>query len=493
MSLAQYSSRIVIVALLLCIATSQSACAQTNAEWDVWRIFVPAEDVGKLVPLDYNLIDVDELAAALKRESERRSEVPSVEAYLAESIYVVRANTDGLISEQSRWTVRSESDSARMKLKDLSVALRNSGITPVDDKPLLPNFRYSVDGTATLANIAGDTNYWFGFSASSNAAQGKQLVYDLVLPPATMSKWLVSAPENLNVSSPDAIVTAIDDPRLYLPEAWPSLASYEGQRWYLIHLSGKSQFRLVTETIERKDVLSYQQYVRRAALAYIASNKGLTLSADFEVERFSTVDPLRISFDSSLKIRSLTANDKAVEYRMVDAAESAKRTIELPSVSANGKTRVRVEAVAEAVYPFDAPLPQLEIARGFAWEGRTTVTAEEDLQVEEIALVDRPELSKPKLESTTIGRRWSADWIGAVPTLAAKFSRPDNQCTASSLTRLTVQQDWIAATTNMKLDCRGLQSNELRLRIGEGWFIDDVTLDASDTQVSIQLARWRSR
>lgn len=479
----------VVAAILL---SSSCVWAQKNGEaasgdWEVWRIFVPAEDVGKLVPLDYNLIEVDELAAALKREAELRSESTSLEPHIAESIYVVRASADNLISDQSRWMVRSESAATKLKLDALSVALRNSGVTPTEDKQLLSSLRYSVDGQATVANVAGDSNYWFGFSASPTSIQGKQAAYELSLPPATMAKFLVSVPENMSISSPDVIVSAVDDPRVYLPESWPSLAAYEGHRWYLIYLSGKSQFRLLTETLERKDSLTYRQFVRRAALAYIASNKSVTLSADFEVERMSAVEPLRLSLDAALKIRSLAANDKAVEYRIVESSEAGKHTIELPNVNSSGRTRVRVEATSDVEYPLERSLPWIEVNRAFAWEGRTTVTAEDDLQVEEIAIVGRADLPKAKLESTTIGRRWSADWVGSVPVIAAKINRPENRWSASTLTRLTIQQDWIAATTNLKLNCSGLRSNELRLRIGKGWFIDDVTVEPSENRVSIQL------
>ncbi len=471
--------------------------AQTPAEWEVWRVFVPAEDVGKLVPLDYNLIEIDDLEVALKREAERRSQAKKIDAHISESIYVVRANADSLTSDQCRWTVRSQLDNAKLTLRDLSVALRNSGVTPTEDKPLLPNVRYATDGSTTLTNIAGDANYWFGFSASPTSVEGKQLVYDLSVPPATMAKMLISAPENMSINSPDVIVSPIDDPRAVLPENWPILAAYENHRWHLVHLSGKSQFRLNTAVTERKDALSYQQFVRRAVLAYVASSKAVTLSADFEVERIATDEPLRLSIDPNLKIRSLTANDKSVDYRIVQSADSAQHIIEIPgansngqasvALTSNGRVRVRVEALTESKVPFDQALPSIEIARSFAWEGRTTITAEDDLQVEEVAFVGRPELAKPKLESTTIGRRWGADWLGAVPTITAKIDRPTNRWKASLLTRLTIQQDWIAATTNLKLNCRGLQSNEMRLRIGQGWFIDDVTIDPSEHSVNIQL------
>jgi len=480
-----------LVAIVWCAAivalTFKPTVAQSSADWEVWRVFVPAEEVGSLVPLDYNLIEVEDLAEALKREESRRSQVQSIGPHIAEAIYVVRANADYLVSDQCRWTVRSQQPTAKLKLQELSVALRNSGATPAEDKSLLPSLRYSVDGAATLSNIAGDTNYWFGLSASPLSNRGTQATYELTLPPATMAKMLIAAPETMVINSPDVIVTEIDDPSKILPGNWPSLTTFEGQRWYLIHLSGKSQFKLLTQVAERRDALNYQQFVRRVTMAYDASSKGVTLSGDFEVERLSANEPLRINFDAPLKIRTLTVDDKAINYRIVDSVGNEKHTIELPIASVNGRTRIRVEAFWEIDFPFDGNLPTIALDRAFAWDGRTTVTADDELQIEEISLVGRTELAKPKLESTTIGRRWSADWLGAVPTFSAKIDRPVERWSASTLTRLTIQQDWIAATMNLRIARKGLQSNELRLKIGDGWFIDDLTIEQSDAQVNFQL------
>ncbi len=483
-----FNRLIVFVCFAAIVAvTIRSTVAQSSADWEVWRVFVPAEDVGNLVPLDYNLIEVEDLAEALKRAETRRSQVQSIGPHIADSIYVVRANANYLVSDQCRWTVRSQQPTAKLKLPELSVALRNSGATPADDKSLLPSLRYSVDGTATLANIAGDTNYWFGLSASPVSDIGTKATYQLALPPATMAKMLILAPENMDVSSPDVIVTAVDDPLKFLPANWPTLAASEGQRWYLIHLSGKSQFKLMTQVAERRDSLSYQQFVRRVTMAYDASSKGITLSGDFEVERLLANEPLRMNFDTSLKIRALTVDDKSVAYRIVTPVNVGKHTIELPIASVNGRTRIRVEAFCPIEIPFDGDLPTIALDRAYAWDGSTTITADDELQIEEISLVGRPELAKPKLESTTIGRRWSASWLGAVPTFSIKMNRPVERWSASTLTRLTIQQNWVAATMNLRLACKGLQSNELRLKIGDGWFIDDLSIEQSDAQVNFQL------
>lgn len=480
-------SLVIVYLTLVMLSSSTSTQAQSPADWEVWRVFVPAEEVGNLVPLDYSLIEVEDLAEALKREETRRAQVQSVGPHIAESIYVVRANADYLVSDQCRWTVRSQQPAAKLKLQELSVALRNSAVTPTEDKSLLPSLRYLADGTTTLVNIAGDTNYWFGMSASPSSTSGTRTTYELTLPPATMAKMLIAAPETMVISSPDVIVTEVNDPSTILPENWPVLPALERQRWYLIHISGKSQCRLVTQIAERRDSMNYQRFVRRVTNAYEVSSKGVTLTGEFDVERLHADEPLRMILDKPLKIRAVAVDDKAIPYRVVDSTDDEKHTIELPIAAVNGRTRIRIEAFCEIAFPFNGNLPNVGLDKAYAWDGRTTVTADDDLQIEEISFVGRTDLAKPKLESTTIGRRWSADWLGAVPSFSAKVNRPSERWSASTLTRLTIQQDWIAATTNLRLASKGLQSNELRLDIGDGWFIDDLAIEQSDSQVNFQL------
>lgn len=473
---------------LTCLAThiSTSALGQVQEDWQVLKIFVPEEEVGSLVPNDYNPVELEDLAEALAREATRRTQLQS-NPHIAEAIYVVRCSTESLVSDQSRWSVKSPKNNASLKLDEISVALRNSGSTPVDDKPLGPSLRYSTDGTATLSRITGDTNYWFGMSSVPTANAGGRSTYDMRLPTATMARMLVSYPESMQISSPDVVVTQVSNPRDFLPDSWPSLATTDGQRWCIVHLSGKSKFRLITEVTERKDALAFQHFVRRTSLVYSASTKGLAVSADFEVERLSATTALQLLLDRSLRVRSVTVNGTFVDYRLLDSVGD-KITFDVPITNLSaGSARLRIEALTDVRFPFDDVLPTIEIVNSFSWEGKTSLLAEDALVSERLMLASRSEVSKPRLETTTIGKRWVAEWIGVPPYLRANIGRIAPSCAVESFTRLTIQEDWVSATANLRIACSALDSNELRMRIGKGWFIDDITIEKSDLPVTAQL------
>ena len=68
------------VYLSFCVAScvpyfSSAAQAQLRDDWQVLRIFVPEEEVGALVPNDYNPVEIEDLAEALSHEATRRSQL----------------------------------------------------------------------------------------------------------------------------------------------------------------------------------------------------------------------------------------------------------------------------------------------------------------------------------------------------------------------------------------------------------------------------------
>lgn len=478
--------RLCICCLCLGLLRCDAGFAQEQSDWQVLRIFVPEEEVGSLVPNDYNPVEIEDLAEALAREATRRTQLQS-SPHIAEALYVLRCSPENLVSDQARWSIKSPQKNASLKLEELSVALRNSGSTPADDKPLTPSLRYGTDGSVSLAKISGDTNYWFGMSSVPTATNGNQSTYDMRLPAATMARMLISAPESMKVSSPDVIVTPISNPRDFLPETWPSLATAEGQRWFVIHLSVKSRFRLITETTERKDALAFQHFVRRSSLVYSASEEGLTVSADFEIERLSVTNSLRVLLDKSLRIRSVTVNGASSNYSTVKNSDDTS-AFEIPLGNlTSSSARLRIEAISDCIFPFDDVLPAIEIARAFSWEGKTSLLAEDDLAGDQLVLSGRVESAKPRLDTTTIGKRWVSDWIGVPPRLRASIGRIAPTCRTDSFTRLTIQEDWISATTNLRIACSSLATNELRLKIGNGWFIDDLAIEKSDLPITQHL------
>ncbi len=291
----------------------RSLSAGPPATWEVMRIYVREDEVGTLVPLDYSPVEIEDLAAALKREEARRNQVLLESPRIANAFYVAHCTLDHLTSNQSRWQIVAQQSDASMLLGDLSCALKTAANVPVEDQSLIRNLRFSVDGQAELAGIKTESNYWFGFSCSptepiSQQFGAQQAIFQVRVPPATLGRMLISTPESLNLSSPDVVVVKITDPKSMLPESWPVASFTEGSElsWYMVHISGQSEFRLQAESVARKDAFAYEQFMRNAVLSYDVTPSGLTVVGQFAIERRAASRPISLQVDKSLRIKAIT-------------------------------------------------------------------------------------------------------------------------------------------------------------------------------------------
>ena len=93
----------------------------------------------------------------------------------------------------------------------------------------------------------------------------------------------------------------------------------------------------------------------------------------------------------------------------------------------------------------------------------------------------------PSEDAPETRKMWTTNWSGVSPKTVASISRVDYPWKASSFTRILLQPNWIAATAHLQLSAKQLKSNELRMRLGEGWFIDGLTVEQSTIPVNYQL------
>ncbi len=511
-----------LICLLLAAWNQLTRCgpAAPPPAWEVIRIYVREDEVGSLVPQDYSPVEIEDLRSALKREDVRRSQKLLDSPRIADAIYVAQCSLDALGSTQSRWQVSSPQADASLSLGVLSCALKNAAVVPADDQSLVKNLRFTVDGQSTLSGIGPQSTYWFGFSCSPTKSANHQSIFEMRLPAATFGRLLLAAPENIQLSSPDVVVKKITDPRLHLPTDWPSLPAVENCYWYLLHVSGRDSFRVVAESTNRKDAFAFQQFVRSANLTYDVSSAGLDVTGEFALERIDNSKLLELRLSQALRVKKITLDDVPVDWQITSSGDATTHVIALVNGARTARDcRLNVECVGSLEFPFAGALPFLGVEQGFAWSGTTNLRIDEDFIVEEVleaipnaraggwylssaptsqpaaplAAENLPGATSPAPVARATRKMWTTNWTGVTPRTEASLSRVDYPWQARSFTRLTLQPNWIAAAAHLELSAKQLKSNELRLRLGDGWLVDGLTIEQSTFPVNFQLPDGETR
>lgn len=469
-------------------AIAPNLAAQPPSDWEVLRIFVPESDVGALVPQDYTLVELDALQEELRLEAARRDELLLDGPRIDSATYVVQLVNGNLVSEASRWRVTAPRAESTLRLENLGLALRSSSYTPLGHYSLISNLKYSLDGVATLSGIPTEANYWFGFSCSPRRSSGTETLFDVELPKATVGRMLIATPDNVQLSSADVVIRSVDDVRQELPDDWPVFNGFESGRWHLIHLSGMAKFGINVQVTSKRDAFTFQRLVRKSDLSYQMSSAGLSVSADFELDRVSDSEPLLLGLESTLRLRSASCDAAPMEWR-VRAAEGlqASQVELLVPLGVEGRATIHLEAIQPLQFPVTMKLPGIALAKAYSWEGRTRVALSPELMVDDLQVRAVNEGHRPFLEYAPNDRVWQCVWRGPAPLIEGGFSTTKPVWTASTFTRLNPQSDSLSATTNIRLSCNNPQSNQVSLVVGGGWFLDDISVEPSELDYRVQL------
>jgi hypothetical protein len=476
--------------LLIGLMASNSLLAQTPASgnsWEVMRIFVAERDIGSMVPRDYSPVLMETFTKDLQRESERRRQAELDAPHIEDALYVVRLQNGSLVSDNSKWSIQSNRPNASFSLEGCTLSLRAPVIQNADQQSLISSLRFSSDGSASIAGIKGNSDFWFGFSAAPTRQVVNQSTFQLSLPKSTISRMILSVPDNVQVSSTDVNVRRIEGPMPFVPDGWPSSTSTPpGSHWYFLNLSGLGKFSLTATVTEKKDFASHNYFIRRSNLAYVVDPGGVRLNADFEFGQPTAATELSLKIDKSLKLRAAWFNDVPLPWKLESSSDPLMNMVgisthESPAVGAV----LRLEAFVESTLPAELSLPGLSIDKAFIWEGRTALQSQAGLEVSDFRIASNDTRLPTSL--TTGATNWQCDWTGSPPPLHAQFKASRNKWTANTFTRLLLQNDSLAATTNARLFCNNLNSNELRINVGDGWFVDDISIGQSDIPVQLRL------
>ncbi|RMF41147.1 MAG: hypothetical protein D6753_10120, partial [Planctomycetota bacterium] len=448
--------------------------------WDVLRIFVPADQISRVATKDYVLMSLDELDAALKREAERRREASSDVPHLHEAIYVARLDRDLIVSELSRWTLAGRTDGQPLNLGDVSFAIQPPRATPATGSALTDTVLLSPGGDIHVEIPQPVSQQWFGFSLSAADVPGE---FDFRLPPAVHATMLISTSQLVDLTSPDVVVERVDGSTEFLPPDWPAanvlLGGQVGRQWWRVYLSARRRFRLLAHTRSPTTALRSPRVIQEARLEYQLAPEETVLRAQYRLSPTDVPGPMRFEVDANIRLRSILVDGAAVPWRVQSGDESSSDTA-LVELALAGQPARAVEITAIAPRTVHGALPTVAMEDAVVLLGSTRIASAAGVVISNVTsdrgLPRTAAVSNAPSESAFRAAVWELEWADQQPTIEVATGRSIERWTAASLTRLTVQPQWLSAHCHLRLQSAGVRCNELQIKVGGGWYVDSVKL-----------------
>ncbi len=464
------------------------------------RVFIrdDPDQISRLVTPKYATVLIEDLARDLAEHHALQKASLLGSPRLEEAIYVARLEGNVIVSDHSRWKLRGLPSTQPLELGSLSLALRSArGVLP-NSSQLVDNLFFTASGALELTLPSGNADHWFGFTTNS-VERSSIRSFQFRVPLAIRGTMLLAAPANMELSSPTVVVEKIAAPTTCLPQDW-SVASTPsagpGTNWWRIHLSGVSTFELNADQRRDTSLSAYEHLVRFASVEYAATDHLLDVHGRFVVAGLRRNQPLKLRIGTDLRIASVLAASLPVQWRVCPSAEQAWHEIEITGLT---PTEFDIVVELDAACPLDtnrpAQLPEVSVLNSYTMDGESLVFGRDSL------VADTLDAGTSFLKRVPIAQRiareshlqaeqlvWQASWLGDAPQLEATFAHLRRTWTANSLTRFSTHSDWLAANCRIRLESPLLDSNEIRLLVGNNWFIDSIKVvqTGSDIRASVE-------
>ncbi len=491
-----FELQVTLLALLLSVFQSITCAAPpetTQRDWEVLRVFIRDEpaQLDRLVTPSYATVLLDDLARELSEEEELRKTSSLDLATLEEAIYLSRVEGDFIVSDQSQWKPSRMSSKQPIELGNTSLAIRSARNISADKLPLANRLQFTTSGQVELNHLIDDGEYWFGFSAKS-IRQGATRNFSFQIPPATKAKMLLAAPLSVEISSPSVVVERIVAPLSQLPENWPTESALQAtaavSQWWLVHLSGVSRFELHVDQKSERSLTSYKHLITSAAIDYVIDKNSLVARGSFRVKGYDGSAPLLIQAGRGFKMETVLADGLPAKWRAQPHEDRDLNLIEMLDLeTTEHDILLEIRAISRVETTRMLMLPELAIAESYALDGKCRIFGKHAIVVDHVQTSSGVLSQVPEVGNSGEGNVWQANWMGNMPQLEATFAVQQNPVTARSLTRFSIQTDWLSANCRMRIDSLAPTSNEFRLAVGNNWFVDSVRLMQPDFDVRVRV------
>ncbi|MFO0942818.1 MAG: hypothetical protein U0930_18940 [Pirellulales bacterium] len=464
-----------------------------RSDWDVGRVYIPAESQESLIPNEFWPIELRELNEKLAQHEAQVIQSRVNPLILDRAVYLATINRDLIVSDNSYWKFSGFQTGPQFRVGKVSFALRDAKVSSADQRQLSSVHRFDSDGAIEVDASSMDQPFWFGFQAAPKVEESRR-IFDFELPRAKLAVMLVSAESGLQLSSDQVVVEPISSPRSYLGELWPSGLDprpQPRQSWWVAHIAGVDRFSIEISESSTDRGQVFQHALASTTITHQVTPDSIASSATFQLATESKGAPFQIRLAANQRVRALLVDGKPATWKAT-STESAndelsgsvgQHLIQLSNTSLGKSSKIEVQTISrilsmpksEKTDTSKLPLPIIELVNSITISGNTAVSLDETLEAVEFQSAQQFTPSNAN-DSSSTSNRWLSQWSRqAAPSILILRNRSE-RWTANSFVRLDPQATSIVARVNMVLSGNYLRSNELRLPVLAGWNVERVRL-----------------
>lgn len=456
------------------------------------RIFVPEEQVGKLVPRDYMPIAVDDLELLLSNESNVDAEAWTTIPKLSNASYFVRLRDNELISDLSLWKIDYPDDTPNY----LKVAPWNVAITNLTDENLADLVEWAdrpnwlVDDRQNLwLTIWDDTPVAFAWKSLAQDTSEGTRQFSLSFPNATRNQILLALDSNLTLTVSAGVARILPPGQVRFAgtgnlaelfqaafNAWQQKYSQQDQRIWQIDFSGNTAIELKI-SVDKKEANPAARSITASLLQqYRLNTSGVELITRATMLHPITSGNLYLDVEEPLKIKEIRLGNEVLAWSAVEDRTKQVR-VELSDISdATRLGQLQVSSFAPVDSWDDSRLPAVQISNSVVLRGDTIVDFRDTLVPLDISIsgADTSIATEAVTPNSESPGRWQWRWSGHIPEIRLSATVMQRTVRASALTRLNLVKGSLGATGWLRINPVFKGGGETRLDLGEGWILDNV-------------------
>ena len=462
------------------------------------RLFVPEEQVGKLVPRDYMPITVDDLEMLLTAADLGGAASWEALPMLDQATYFAEMKDDSLISDYSIWNIRYLNDlSGYLFSNPLNLALQDANVVELSQS--LQDFEkanWRVDSQQRLwLPVNGSGRFLFGWRLPVSEELNGARNIEFQTPPANInrlflqldSRWVLRCEQGVvtRITSPTESQSDSADDLSKAIEQWIARKLSDGKSLWKIEFSGTNRLQLQLHSSEASSSESLLKVFASSLHQYRIHNSGIDLTTRLGVFNTSPAIQLRFDVTPSLKIRDIRLEGNPLKW---SKAAGSPNTIEISPFSIPSTSRVgqlQINAYAPWEHGRSTPLPRIDFPNGKILRGETTLESVKPILPISMTVVGGDPISVVDEQSAKQGlNRWQWRWSGSPVSIQLETTKVQAAVQANSLTRLNLVNGSITASSLIRISPSLKSAGKATLELGEGWIVDAVSpLQSSSLKV----------
>lgn len=453
------------------------------------RLFVPEEQVGKLVPRDYMPITVSDLEMLLTAADLGGAASWEAIPTLDQATYFAEMKDEAIVSDYSIWNVRYLNDlSGYLFSNPLNLALQEANDLELNE--LLQDFErasWRVDSQQRLWLPVNSSNrFVFGWRLPVSQELNGARNIEFQSPTANInrlflqldSRWALRCEQGVvtRINSPEESQSDREDDLSAVIQQWIDRNLSDGKSLWKIEFSGTNRLQIQLLSTESSASESLLNVFASSLHQYRVYNSGIDLTTRLGIFNTSGSTQLRFDVTPPLKIRDIRLDGNPIKWSKVVGSPN---TIELTPFSIPATSRIgqlQINAYAPWEHGRPMPLPRIDFPNSKILRGETTLEAVKPILPISLNVAGGEPISVVDEQSAKQGlNRWQWRWSGSPVSLQLETTKVQATVQANSLTRLNLVNGSITATSLIRISPTLKSAGKATLELGEGWIVDAVS------------------